>query len=327
MSGLCKTVGVLLKTQAMTILPALLIFVIPAIVSAQSGPQPEDIKKFEETNDLVGFAVSAYRVESPSVGELEGAFKTYQQASRKAAELTALTVDGRRIFGRVEIAWDFNGDTNLLTHKAGDRPGQFRTSFFSKSKELLVRLREAEGESEHFYRDRKGVITVGIGHNASDLDSVKKLPFARKTDGMPATADQIEKEWAAVRAMPTNKKLAYYEDRTTLRLNSGTIESIFRDDVMQTESSLRRQFRNYDAFPAPAREGLLDMAYNLGISGLMEKFPELVKAVRENRWEKVGAESHREGISGSRNDTVRQLFLDAAAASVKSRAAPSPEVP
>ena len=56
------------------------------------------------------------------------------------------------------------------------------------------------------------------------------------------------------------------------------------------------------------------MSFNLGTAGLVEKFPNFVAAVNAKNWSKAAAESHRKGIGDERNDTVKQLFNDAATA-------------
>jgi GH24 family phage-related lysozyme (muramidase) len=290
----------------------------PTTIFAQGGLRPADIKKFEESNDLLGFAVAAYRVVSPNVGELVGYFKTYQAATRRAADLLSFEVDGRKIFARVEVSWDFDDYSNVLTVRPDVKSNKIKSTYFSQSKGLLSRLKEAEGESDHLYRDKNGVVTIGFGHNASDREAVKNLPFVRKSDGEAATAAEIEKEWNATRGLPANKTLPFYEGKTALRLDKDTVDSLFRDDVTQAESALQRLFPGYDDFPRAAREGLLDMSFNLGATGLADKFPELVKAVKAKDWSKAAQESHRKGVSDERNDAVQELLNDAATSSGKS---------
>jgi hypothetical protein len=84
---------------------------VPPALFAQAGPMPEDIKKSEDSNDVLGFAGVASRALSPTVGEL-GYFKTYDAASKKAADLLSVKVVDRRIFARVETSWDFDGRAN-----------------------------------------------------------------------------------------------------------------------------------------------------------------------------------------------------------------------
>src|SRR5271169_6718542 len=114
---------------------------LPTHVFGQSGPKPEDVKKFEDSNDLVGFAVVAYRVTSPTVGELDGCYKTYQAAAKKAAELQSLKVENQKIIARVEISWDFDGRSNVLTVTTGDKLGATKSTFFSQLNDVRSRLK------------------------------------------------------------------------------------------------------------------------------------------------------------------------------------------
>jgi hypothetical protein len=64
-----------------------------------------------------------------------------------------------------------------MTPKPGDSSGATTSTSFSHSKELLARLKGADGDSEHLYRGKKAAVTVAIGHNASDREAMAKLMF------------------------------------------------------------------------------------------------------------------------------------------------------
>ena len=55
------------------------------------------------------------------------------------------------------------------------------------------------------------------------------------------------------------------------------------------------------------------MIYNLGASGIENKFPSFTAAIKARDWQKAADESHRTGISGTRNDYVKDLLEKAAA--------------
>jgi hypothetical protein len=74
------------------------------------------------------------------------------------------------------------------------------------------------------------------------------------------------------------------------------------------EARLAKDFPRYNYYPASARLGLLDMAFNLGNWGLVNKFPSLTRAAKAEDWAECRAPCTRRGISDSRNEEVEALF-------------------
>ncbi len=56
------------------------------------------------------------------------------------------------------------------------------------------------------------------------------------------------------------------------------------------------------------------MAFNLGVTGLVNKFPTFTRAAREGDWGKCADECRRRGISDERNEKTKELFNEAASA-------------
>ena len=61
------------------------------------------------------------------------------------------------------------------------------------------------------------------------------------------------------------------------------------EDVEKAEEGARRVYPDFDTFPAPAREALIHMAFQLGSTGL-SKFVKLKKAVEHRKWKDAGSE-------------------------------------
>lgn len=61
------------------------------------------------------------------------------------------------------------------------------------------------------------------------------------------------------------------------------------EDVEKAEEGARRVYPDLDTFPAPAREALIHMAFQLGTTGL-SKFVKLKKAIQLKRWKCAGSE-------------------------------------
>ena len=68
------------------------------------------------------------------------------------------------------------------------------------------------------------------------------------------------------------------------------------------------------------RQALFDMAYNLGVGGLL-KFRKLLAACTSGQWEIAATECHRAGIGDERNLETAALFLQAADAGTNPHAA------
>jgi len=77
------------------------------------------------------------------------------------------------------------------------------------------------------------------------------------------------------------------------------------------EASLAAVLPNWSTYPAPAQAALFDMAFNLGLGGLM-KFHQLLAAVDGGQWSVAAAQCHRQGIAEIRNQQTAALFLQAA---------------
>jgi GH24 family phage-related lysozyme (muramidase) len=178
--------------------------------------------------------------------------------------------------------------------------------------ELIDMEKDFEGNIEHMYLDTGGNVTVGVGHLLASAGDAASLPFVHKSDGAAATDQEKQDEWTTMHGEDAGQVASYYDQFATLRLNQDDIDATLTDDLNAVEDSLRNTFANYDSFPQKAQEGLIDMAFNLGIGKLTSAFPNFVAAVQQQDWTTAADECHRTGISDDRNDAVKQLFLDAA---------------
>jgi len=57
----------------------------------------------------------------------------------------------------------------------------------------------------------------------------------------------------------------------------------------QAQRELYQEIEFYHQLPEPVRDVLIDMAYNLGINGLL-KFKKMLKALKKGNWEKAADE-------------------------------------
>jgi GH24 family phage-related lysozyme (muramidase) len=172
---------------------------------------------------------------------------------------------------------------------------------------------EFEGAVAWMYLDTVGKVTVGIGHMIPDVPSAQQIAFA-DTDGASAPAGTIAAAYRAVAAARPALVFTAYRSLTTIRLVPEAQRQLFDTDVGAFVGQLTARFADYDSYPLPARLGILDMGFNLGVAGLTGKFPSFCRSVDARDWPGAAAECNRLGIQQSRNDWTRDQFLAAAGA-------------
>ena len=72
----------------------------------------------------------------------------------------------------------------------------------------------------------------------------------------------------------------------------------------------------FEALPDPWKIALLDMAFNLGLKGLLDGYPRMLAAVQAGDGTTAAAECQREGIQPARNSWCEACFNGQVADSV-----------
>jgi len=120
----------------------------------------------------------------------------------------------------------------------------------------------------------------------------------------------VQSDYQAVAAAPLGQAATAYQHLTKCRLGDADVEALVAADVAKFEAELASALPKWNSYPEPAQEALFDMAFNLGMAGLM-KFPAMLKAVNEGDWATAAAQCHRKGIQDARNQATAALFLQA----------------
>ncbi|MBV9301622.1 MAG: glycoside hydrolase family protein [Acidobacteriaceae bacterium] len=175
-------------------------------------------------------------------------------------------------------------------------------------KQLLI---ENEGNLCHMYLDTVGRVTVGVGHMIPNVHEAEKLSFVLHGCTTQATLDQIASDYAKVESQQRGMLAEHYRPFTALDMTPSAIDELLSLDIATMEAGVRAAFHGYDTYPAPAQDALLDMAFNLGVNGLVTKFPHLKAAAEAGDWQTCAAECRRNGISDARNEKTRTLFENA----------------
>jgi GH24 family phage-related lysozyme (muramidase) len=174
---------------------------------------------------------------------------------------------------------------------------------------VQLRLRKFEGCTDFMYRCTGGEVTVGVGHAIQKPADASA--FSWTVNGAPAALAQVNADYKAIEAAQTGLAARKYQPMTRCRLDNAQIDRLLAADVQKFENLLRAEFPDWDRLPEPAQEALFDMAFNLGITGLVKKFPKMMAAVRSRNWAVAAAECHRNGIQEERNRETAELFHQA----------------
>jgi GH24 family phage-related lysozyme (muramidase) len=179
------------------------------------------------------------------------------------------------------------------------------------SANVIARLNKFEGSVPYMYRCTGGEVTIGVGHAIQNSQEASQLSW--NIGGTPAGPAQAQADFAKIAGTPKGWVASQYANLTQCRMLSADIDALLLSDIERFASQLAAALPNWASYPEPAQEALFDMAYNLGVAGLL-KFHQMLAAVDSGQWDKAAAQCHRMGIPDARNQETANLFLQAAAA-------------
>jgi GH24 family phage-related lysozyme (muramidase) len=180
------------------------------------------------------------------------------------------------------------------------------------SAELLSAVREHEGAVEHFYLDTTGNVTIGLGFLVANLEAALALPLVDRQSGAAASREAVERSFRAVAAAPMGQRAAAYAALCSVKLPAQAQEQLLGHKLEEFRVGLTRHFENFSQLPAPVTHALLDMAFNLGLNGLLQKFPKFCAAIRSGDFAAAARESRRPQVGEQRNQRVREWLERAA---------------
>lgn len=175
-------------------------------------------------------------------------------------------------------------------------------------------IKEGEGSIPHMYLDTVGKVTVAVGQMIPTATKATVLPFIKRNTGTSATAAEIRTDFEAVARHTAGRIASSYKQFTQLDMPQQAIDTLLDQRIDEFQASIRRNFLNYESYPEQAKMGIIDMAFNLGIHGLINKFPSFTRAAKAQDWLTCAKECHRRGIGDSRNIKTKKLFEAASTA-------------
>ena len=178
---------------------------------------------------------------------------------------------------------------------------------------LRSKMEKYEGKISNMYLDSKGFVTVGVGHLLKDLSSAQKLSF-KKSNGAPASKEEIKADYDSVKKQPKNRLASYYKNHVKLKLSDRDIDTLTDNHIDSFESELKMVFSDFYTYPSEVKLALFDIIFNVGMTDLNNQWPVFKKAVKAKDWSTAAKESNRKHpISKERNKYVKDLFEKAAA--------------
>src|ERR1700688_2463084 len=99
---------------------------------------------------------------------------------------------------------------------------------------------------------------------------------------MPAISpDAMLADYTRVLSLPPGRLSGFYRSTTSPTLPHAAIDSLLLQHLTFFDGHLSQQFSAYSTFPDPAKLALLDMIYNLGVTGLFKGYPTLMGQVQK----------------------------------------------
>lgn len=187
-------------------------------------------------------------------------------------------------------------------------------------KRMWHNIKEYENIKYHPYLDTKGNITTGGGANIDNYDDFMKVNFT--VNGVPATDAQKLFAYHNLRKLSQqrdhngnyvnrNRSADSFCNDTNLQLSEQEAYNMALNHMTNDLTHVRSQFTDFDSFPNPLKEVLLDIQYNV-IGGLNKnKWPKLYEAIeRRDVWGPDGIYNNvnRPDVQQSRNDWAKRMI-------------------
>ncbi len=175
------------------------------------------------------------------------------------------------------------------------------------------RLWRNEDKIEYMYKYKKGNITVVIGFLLPNRETAARYFWRDRKTLRTVTKDFVRSQWDLISTKPKGFSAPYYKKFTSIELSYATIRSEFLKTLGQVHDKLRDIFvtADFDTFPPPVQEALLDLAWNTATHDFEGEWPELTKAAKRWDWFEAARQSHRDSddVPEWRNTETKELIL------------------
>ena len=225
-----------------------------------------------------------------------------------------------------ESAWSYpnttytNAEHNEINSKSIlNSPSQKQITDEDLYKAMWENIKNNEDVMLHPYLDTKGLVTVGGGINVNEWDNFRKINFT--VNGVPATEAEKLAAYNIMRNLSNerdengnpahwNTLAKKFADYTNVRISDEYARSLSQDHMTNDLAHVRREFADFDQFPQPLKEILLDIQYNVKDGLIERKWPNLYRAIRARN---ITGENgildnvNRPDVKFKRNDWARRM--------------------
>lgn len=126
---------------------------------------------------------------------------------------------------------------------------------------------------------------------------------------MKATAVEIKTDYDAVKKQPGNRLASFYKRFTKLQMSKQEMDKLTNKHIDSFYKEIKQIFSDFDRFPSEAKLALLDIIFNVGMTDLKNRWPNISKAVKAKDWGKAALASNRKApVSAARNKYVKDLL-------------------
>lgn len=207
-----------------------------------------------------------------------------------------------------------NLSPNTLSYMVSNNPNYISDEDLYKR--MWHNINEYENIVPYPYLDTKGYITTGGGANIDNYDDFMKVNFT--VGDIPATDEQKTTAYKNLRKLSeekdvygnylyAKKKANFFKDKTNLQLSDQDAYNMAQNHMSNDLAHVRKEFTNFDNFPNPLKEVLLDIQYNV-IGGLNRKdWPNLYNAIDNYDVNGIYNNVNRKDVQQSRNDWTKRM--------------------
>jgi hypothetical protein len=187
---------------------------------------------------------------------------------------------------------------------------KYSTLLSNVRKHLLDK--KGEDFKKHIYLDTKGVITTGAGTNIDNFDTFMNVGFM--VNNRPATyQEKLDaynrfKELSKRGAHKNNYNAEYYDKESNLRITPEVAINSLNKHTLNDLKKLKEGFEDFDIFPLPLQEVLMDIRYNTG-NVSESNWPNLHKGIRTKNLTLITDNVSRKDVSIDRNNWAKNKIL------------------
>jgi hypothetical protein len=166
----------------------------------------------------------------------------------------------------------------------------------------------------HLYLDKYNNVTVGIGHLVPDADEAKRLALKRRGPIVGASPLHVERAFNKVKTSGLiNARASAFRNLTSIFITEADAVSQAMRDIDEFLRILKSpsHFPEFDTYPRLAKNGLLDLAYNVGADEARFGYKLTTAAIFRRNWKEAGVQQKTNRDAG--RASIVQGWFDRAA--------------